>query len=642
MKNLFTFLFLGLFVLNTIAQNYKYGKVSFEELNEKFYPGDSTISAAILYTQRTSRYTIYEGKFYIEDEYFLRLKIYNSEGFKYATKTISYYPSNEDINGLKAATYNYENGKIVKTDLEKDGIFYEKTNKYLSKKRFTLPNLQVGSVVEWSYKIVSPNVQRLDEVLLQFTIPIKKNIASINIPEYLVYNTITKGYLTIPLKVGSTHSSAYKYKEITYNVEMNDVPALREEDFCGNINNYLSGIVFEITLTKFPGSMIKNYANGWDTVIKEIFESDSFGKELKEKNFFEEDLSIVLAGTTTEIEKVNAIFKHIKSKITYNESSSYLTDVGVKKAYKEGLGNVADINLNLVVLLRAAGINANPVLISTVDQGIPLFASYNAFDYVIAVANVGEEKLLLDATNKYNAVNVLPDQLLNFFGKEIYPNGSYKDAVIYPQKHSIDKTVINVKFSESGFEGNSRRVYNNNYALKYREKMIDQTKEVQTDLINSFNENIDILDFRISNLENLDREVIESIKFETESFYEEISGKMYISPLLYRSETSNPFKSEKREYPIFFYFPWIDNTIVTLTIPDNFKVETLPESYEQTLPNNVGGIVYKITQEGSVIQIESTVFINEPVILASDYQIIKDLYKHIIAKHAENIVLVKK
>ena len=56
----------------------------------------------------------------------------------------------------------------------------------------------------------------------------------------------------------------------------------------------------------------------------------------------------------------------------------------MRKAYKDKTGNVAEINLMLTAMLRYAGINANPVLVSTRSNGIALFPNRTAFNYVIA------------------------------------------------------------------------------------------------------------------------------------------------------------------------------------------------------------------------------------------------------------------
>ena len=69
--------------------------------------------------------------------------------------------------------------------------------------------------------------------------------------------------------------------------------------------------------------------------------------------------------------------------------------------------------------------------------------------------------------------------------------------------------------------------------MNYRNEMIGKTKEKIVEELNEEYENIDVLDARINNLEDLEKDINESIKFETESYFEEISGKTYISPMFF-------------------------------------------------------------------------------------------------------------
>jgi hypothetical protein len=667
MKKSFTAILLMMFTFNN-AQTFKYGKVSIDELKATTCALDSTATAAILYNERYTHFEYDEEiGFYIVDEYFMRMKIYSIEGYDYATHSIPMYNSNstkEEIIGLKGTTYTLENGEIVKTKLDNDAVFFEKTNKYWSQKKFTMPNLKVGAVLEWVYTLKSPFISKLDEVNLQSEIPIFINNVSIYVPEYLVYNTNTKGYLNIPIvndNKGRTLDLSYmervdygssiqsrriqnsvSFNEKIYKINMTNVPALKDEPYAGNIENYAAGVLFELSLTRFPGSNIETYASDWEAVAKNIYESEYFGGELKEKSHFLADLPGVLEGKSTEAEKINAIFKHIKSKIKWNDFNGFYTDLGVKKAYKEGLGNVADINLNLISMLREAGFEANPVLISTVSNGIPYFPSRHAFNYVVASVHTTDGTVLLDASKPYTIPNILPESVLNFNGREIKSNGQSDWIKLYALKHSITKTVANFKFTDSGFEGNARKILNLSFALDYRNEMTALSKEKIIEKLNEEYENIDVLDVRINNLEDLEKEVNETIKFETESYFEEISGKTYIDPLFFYQITKNPFKSEQRDFPVFYNKPWVNSITINLTIPDHYTIESIPESKEIVLPDNLGVFAYKIVQNGQLILIESNIIINEPVIQATQYNIIKDFYRDIINKQAEKIVLSKK
>lgn len=92
MKFFLITLFLTLTANQLFAQDYKYGKVSKEELEEKYCPLDSSANAAVLYKKRKTFFDYkQEEGFEVVTEIYERIKIYNKEGFDWATKKIDYY-----------------------------------------------------------------------------------------------------------------------------------------------------------------------------------------------------------------------------------------------------------------------------------------------------------------------------------------------------------------------------------------------------------------------------------------------------------------------------------------------------------------------------------------------------------------------
>ena len=100
------------------------------------------------------------------------------------------------------------------------------------------------------------------------------------------------------------------------------------------------------------------YSTDWNSVVKTIYEYDDFGPELNKTGYFEDDLKKLLEGKNTPEEKILVILNHVKSNVKWNDYFGYDCDNGVRKAYKEKTGNIADINLMLnrnVALCRFNG-----------------------------------------------------------------------------------------------------------------------------------------------------------------------------------------------------------------------------------------------------------------------------------------------
>ena len=111
-------LFFIFFYSNINAQEFKLGKVSVAELEEKEHPKDPSAVAAILFSKGEAKveYSKNTG-FEIFTEVKTRIKIYKKEGYDWANKNIPYYSSSnskESVSVSEAVTYNLVDGKIEK------------------------------------------------------------------------------------------------------------------------------------------------------------------------------------------------------------------------------------------------------------------------------------------------------------------------------------------------------------------------------------------------------------------------------------------------------------------------------------------------------------------------------------------------
>jgi transglutaminase-like putative cysteine protease len=650
--------------LSFFAQNYKFGKVSKEELQEQFYPLDSTADAAYLYKHKKVSYE-YSGEegWTLVTEVIERIKIYNKEGLSEATKKIAYYKpesgTNESIFGLKATTYNLENGKIKKNKLSKKEIFDEKRNKSWSLKRLTFPAVKEGAVLELKYKVSSPYSQSIESVILQEDIPIKKIDIHIRIPQYFVFKKYLKGYLPINLKeTRENRTINYSYREedrditlknreITlfeniYKIEEDYTPALKKEDYVANINNFRSTFSLELSYRKFPNSALEPYARSWKDVSKQIHEYPSFGNELNKTSYYKNDLPADLQKTNNEFDKAAIIFQFVKSKVKWNNNKGKYTEFGVKKAYKEGVGNVADINLMLISMLRFVGLNANPVLVSTKANGVSLFPTLEGFNYVIAmVESASGNYVLLDATEVYSVPNILPVRALNWNGRKVTKDGNSSWIKLTSSEHALEENTVMVKITDDmTVEGLIRTKYDNLNALHYRNTNNHIKEE---NLIPKLEEKykFEIEDYKVVNKKILGKPVFRSAKFISEDLIEEINGKLYIEPVLFLTTYKNPFKLEEREFPIDFVSPWKDVNRVSIEIPEGYKIEVLPEPLAISLPDNLGVFKYQVLQKGGKISTISILKFNNAIILPQYYAHLKDFYRQMVQKQSEKIVLVK-
>lgn len=669
MRKILIALVLTLMASEIIAQDYKYGKVSKDELLEKFYPLDSSANAAVLYNNRKTYFEYKQNEgFMVITEIHERIKIYNKEGFDWATKKIDYYNSSntrEKIINLKATTYTFDGAKIVETDLSKKDVFDQETNIYWSQQKITMPGLEEGCVLEWTYKIISP-FKRIDDLQFQYEIPIKKIEAKMEIPEYYVYNKRFKGYYPITAKEEKKNSTislservrevdprSYANKSTVNETKVNyftkveyydatNVPAMIEEAYVSNLDNYKTAIQYEYSELHWPNEPIKYYSTTWENVVKTIYDDYDFSSEIYKSNHFTDDLNIVLAATPSDAQKITGILELVKSKIKWNDYNGLSKFNGTKKAYKEGVGNVADINLNLVSMLNKAGFKASPVILSTRSNGIPIFPTINGFNYVIAGVEIENDLILLDATEEYSAPNVLPSRDLNWQGRIVRENGSSAWVNLTPAKSADTNSTMSIVFNDAGtIEGVKRTQYTNLNALNYRKNFAKLKEDDVILKVEEQNGKVEISDFKITNKSEIYKPIIEMFKFTSEDLFDKIGDKIYFKPLFFDAMTKNPFKLEKRDYPIDFGAPFIMDNKVGIKIPVGYVVESVPENLAIGLRENYGVYKFIIKIEAGMINVYSTLQINTAIFPSANYEEIKEFYKMIVNKNLEQIVLKK-
>ena len=642
------------------AQEVKFGDIPKEALEEKQHPKDPEADAAVLYekTYLTTRYIEGQG-FQLETNVHKRIKIYNKDGFEHANHYIPLYKGSgerEKVSGLKAYTYNLENGKIEDTKLRKDGIFKEKRSEYVDVQKITMPNVKEGSIVEYRYKMISPYIQNINEIQFQYDIPVNHIEVIFEAHEYFTYKKHYKGYFRLTPKETSrsgsmtfTSGTGRNFRndvvDFTFKVskfELKDVPALKEESFVSNIENYRSAVKFELAQSQMPNSIPKYLAKSWDDVVRTIYRSEGFGGQLDKTSYFKSDIDGLVAGVSGDMKKAAMIYNYVRNKIKWNGNYGKYTDLGVRKAYKESTGNVADMNLMLTAMLRHAGINANPVILSTRNHGIKMFPTLNGFNYVICAIEVEDAVILLDATNYYGEPNVLPLRALNWSGRLIRKDGSWSQISLMPRKAAQRNTSVSLTLDENGdVSGKQRTQLTSHYALNFREIYTQADKEDYLEKLENSIEDIEIDEHTVKNAKKIGKPVLESYSFVKESQAEVIGDKIYFSPLFFMGTAENIFKAEERAYPVDFGYPWKRKIMMNIQIPAGYEVESMPEATALKMPGNLGVYSFNLSKTPTGLSVVMSKEINSSVITPDKYGALREFYKMLVEKEKEKVVLKK-
>ncbi|MFD2516459.1 DUF3857 domain-containing protein [Salinimicrobium flavum] len=654
------------FHLGAEAQDFKFGKVSIEEVEEKVHPKDEEANAAVLFREQNVYYEYSESTgFTLITDVHERVKIYNKDGFDWATEEIILSKNGNDkekVSSIKAFTYNVENGKLTSEKLKKNGIFEEEVSNYRDKTKLTMPAVTEGSVIEYQYSIRSPFLTSIDVTPLQYTVPINRLETELIIPEFFGFKKYfnTKSPISVPVQEtkksfthrttqssrrlrGSTmNSSMLEFLQNVYTIAADDIPALKNEEYVDYLHNYAAFIKWELMYTKFPNSTIENYSQDWEGVTKSIYNDVGLKKDVTRKGFFEDDVDTRLAGVTSPHKKAKLIYALVKEKVKWNEYNGFTSENGGRSAYKKGEGNVGDINLLLTSMLNYAGLKASPVLVSTKSNGIPVFPTRNGFNYVITAIEFPNELILLDATDKNAAFGELPARARNWQGRIIREDNSSDWVSLIPSKQSEEIRTLNFKLGDDlVLRGKSINIHRGLFAKSYREKYSALNEESYLENLEKDKGNIKIDGVQQENLSKVEEDVRVTYEFELEQGVDLINDKVYLRPMMFNALKENPFKANERSYPVFFDFPMMKTNTVNIMIPEGYEVESAPQSMAITINDGEGNFRFIVTQNRNFLRIESVFDLKNIVYIPEHYNALKEFYALMVEKETEAIVLRK-
>ncbi len=363
----------------------KFGNVSPKDFATTVYPIDSNAHAVVI---ADVGYTFMEGNnknsISVVTKHYKRVHILNKNAFDVASESISFYKNGdveEELDKLKAVTYNLENGKVVETKLDtRNGVFKETVNKNRFVKKFTLPNIKEGCIIEYEYTVRSDFFWQLDPWVFQGPYPVLWCEYSLEMPEFLGYTFLSRGYKKYDITDKKTRSTSFTFtdargtgaserEQINVNVTdhrwvIKNVPALKEENFTSTLRNHITRLEFQLAELR-PPYAYKNFIQSWSKVTTDLLRNESFGEKIARDNgWLDEYTNPLVSGAKSDLEKARRIYYYVRDNFTCTNYSDFYADQSLKNIVKTKKGTVAEINLLLTAMLKHERITADPVTVA--------------------------------------------------------------------------------------------------------------------------------------------------------------------------------------------------------------------------------------------------------------------------------------
>ncbi|UOQ55124.1 DUF3857 domain-containing protein [Hymenobacter cellulosivorans] len=650
----------GVISLPAFSQNepIKFGKIDERDLTAANFVADSAAEAVVLCDFGRTRFEIFEGEFRYVLERVTRIKILKKSGYDWATVRVPLYRKDGDaekISNLRGYTYNLVNNQVVKEKMELSSTFTDQTTVNHSVRKFTLPNVREGSVIEYSYLVTSDFLFNLQDWQFQRGIPTRWSEYRVAIPEYLDYKMLLQGYEPLAVQERNEANTQYTITGsdpvvamvTNHRWAMKDVPALTREPFMTTPDDYVARIDFELAGTRMPNSGYRSVANSWEKINQMLLEDDNFGGQMGRGGFLKEQLTALMAKNANAPERIAAIHDLVRRSVKYNGSDRVFATSTVRKAYDQHSGSAADINLLLIAALREAGLQANPVLLSTRDNGMvnQNFPLLSKFNYVVAHVALPEGKeMMLDATEELIPCGMLPMRCLSGAGRLIMPDaGKSRWVNLQPSHRNMEYRQVTLTLDDhGGYTGKIHQEHAGYAGLSTREMLQKNGEKKFIEEIISSHEGWSIPKYAFKERELLHKPLALDYEFTMPGADTPV-GTIYLNPLQQFLDEENPFRREGRRFPVDFGAQVDETLMLTIQLPAGYQAEDLPKPAVVDLPDNGGRFSYTIADNGQgTLQIASRMSLRKPVYMAEEYAYLREFYTRMLAKQAEQIVLKKK
>lgn len=643
----------------------KFGKISPADFDVKAPSYDTAAEAVVVADIASSEFVgNVKGWFTLEFKHFKRIKILNKKGFDAATIEIPLFGTNsygQRLEGLKAYTYNLENGKVVETKLDDKSIFVDKVNKYLSQKKFTFPALKEGSIIEYTYTLESDFFNNLRPWAFQGIYPCMYSEYNVSIPNFFQYVTLTQGFLPFKRSAPSSRSVTFHLtipggadRDETRNITdevvetkytMKDIPSFKAERYTTSASNYISKIEFQLARYSFPNSMPKDKMGNWFSLCQGLMKDEDFGADLNSNNgWMDDEIKNLARGAASPLDQAKKIYAYVRDNFTCTSHGALYTSNPIKTVFKNRNGNEADLNLLLVAMLKHDHLNADPVILSTRSNGFTneIYPLISRFNYVVVKLDIDSSTYYLDASQPWEGFGHLPQYCYNGHARVVNPDSPQP---VYFEADSLrEKSMTTVFFSNEAGKGllSGRVVSTKSYieSSDIREKVRDKgEKEFFKGVQTAYPAEWEISNSSIDSLKMIDDPVTVNYDVKLKSDGEDI---VYFNPMMSDGYKENPFKAAERVYPVEMPCGFDETFVLNMEIPDGYVVDELPKSTKVTFNEDEGFFEYLIAKDDNGIQFRSRIQLKKANFKPEDYGTLRDFFAFVVKKQSEQIVFKKK
>jgi len=582
-----------------------------------------------------------------------RIKVLTEKGKELATVRVAYSRSFQKVSEIDGRTIHADGTIVPLTAKPADLMDFKVKDFQVDTVVFTLPGVEVGSILEYRIKLHSSDNELSRPVWgvqLPYFIrkahfsfhPLTQGIAGV----YENGRPVTRINFTSHLGLGEKVN--YLGMKDTYVLDLTDIPPSPAEDWMPPLNTVSWGVEFYYTNAITGPAFWADAGQHWAEFVQQFTAPTPAIKKAA--------ADLVLPADTDEqkarkiyaavLKLENTTFGHTKTEA--ERKAEKLKDIrSAEDIWKYQSGNKNEITMLFVALGRAAGLKTWPIQIVPRNHRIfdNTFLTLRQLEDYLAIVELNGKDVYLDPGQKVAPFGALswPHYLAGGFRMAaggatsvLTPGNNYKTAVL--------QRVAQLFIDPSGsLTGSVRFILSGPEALSWRQASLEND---QDEVKKRFNESLKDAfpagvqaDFdHFLALDDYTVNLVAIVKVSGN--IASVTAKRLILPgVFFQSRSRHPFTSqEARTTPIDVHFAKTEEDDVTYHLPAGVTVESAPPPASAAWPDHA---VLKIVSkaDGGSVNVLRTLVYNFTLLDSKDYGSLHDFYLKVATADQEQLVL---
>jgi hypothetical protein len=647
---------LGLFTALSAWGSDRFTAPTPEELSMTSLPGYPGVAAVVLFREQITEDDLHVVKHYD------RIKILTEEGKQYANIELSFATTNGDYSDYGGNDKSL--GDIEGRTIHSDGKVIPFTGKpylkVIEKERgvkfqalvFTLPDVEVGSIIEYRYATrISDHSYEAPDWYIQGPLYLKAahyvwhptGHELVDFKERPINSISWFPILPEGAKIVHTVSplsSHFDPAPQTYELTIKDVPPTVKEEYMPPIASYSYRVLFNFTAFRSSAEFWKDEGKEWSKG------ADSFANPNSELKKATEE---VVAGATSDEDKLKKIYATVMSL----ENTRFTREHERREDKAQGEGKVksaADVLSHkrgtptqltelFVGMARAAGFKAYLMYVPDRSEELftPLWLSFQQFDDVIAIVNVGGKSIYLDPGWRYTPYGHLAWEHTYVRGLRQIDGGTdfgATDGDDYRANRTLREA--NLEMSDKGeITGNIKMKFIGASGVGWRHTALGGDEESLRKLLRIHLEEMlpKTLEVKVGEIENLtDYEQPLIVNYSVKGTIGVFTGKRLVLPAdIFEVGANATFPHEKRELAVYFRYSQVTLDAMRIHFAKGFEVEAVPDSAKFTYVDREA-YTLGVTKDDTSYTTRRNHIRNEVIVPATDYDALRKYYAQLRAR----------